>query len=623
MDQTGETVVVGWIVEGLRWKLKTPELSRDQDWLPMRLCMLITKIGTTLPQVIFRCISRREVEVPLISLLLNTISREVGDLKSMYKYSPVLVHSGSLKSADSNSSADQAESLYSFSKINPALPVRVDAPSNALIVVLRTVLTLCRDLNLRPFWFPEKWSLHWSFRERFIISREFADLMFLLWHHYKESPEVEVKSICLGIIVYIADKVSRDPSNQQVVRPAGKASAQIDNGSDCETSASKTFSNRPASGISVIVPGGKLLPILALSLRILTKDSAINRSQSKSTAEVTSALGVHGQVDVVSSARNQIKRGSKSRQTSTAGASSDNGVGSFENSYNISGAVIEASPIRASDGAETSEAVAALYALKSESVLYTMEGMRQFLCLEESKTIQVQNEHYFIATPLCQSILFLMDQYPTVSLIQKSGLELLLCLCNSNKKNVEILGENCRCIVAAMISWPTDQGVHLTFCTLVWKLANTSERIINALIFHAIYKWLFIPIKYGWTEVAPLACKAVCTIANTVERAQMVGTARICEVLVTTLGKHKGAVALQIEGLRAVLALAKSEICMKKMKADGGKRVLNESRMFLINLLSEDSASIPMGYSRSEIEQIVSETVHYNQLFDKDKCTIS
>lgn len=653
---------MSWIVEGF----KLARTTDDKTDLSLRICRMIAKVGTTLPQIIFRVISRREIEVPVVALLLNKINTEIGNLKSLYKYSPILVHH--LKS-DGGFQADDPETkaMYSVSKINSKQSIDVRNPSEDLILLLRTVLTLCKDLNLKPAWVSERWSLHWSFRDRFIISRDLSDLMFLLWHHYKDSHEVELKSICVGILVYIADKVSRSSANHAVVRSAGTGpppnlsaavhSAESDHHVDSTVENghrrfSKEISRDYTSRLqfsTVIVPAGKILPVLAISLKALTKDlirsaSIVFRPLSDEFVEDDDSHVAVNASDVRTSEGgssedlqkdkkkldkkiewNKVKK-QVSKRLFTG---SQKGLGTQKpltgTSYNAS---VNA-PTAVSNLQSTEITIvdsAAVYALKSEAVLYVMEGIRIFLCSEESKTLHVEYEHYFVSTPLCVCLLYLMEQYPSVGLIQKYGLELLLCLCNANSSNINILGENCKCIVAAMISWPADQAVHITFCTLVLELARTSERIINALIFHAIYKWLFIPIKYGWSEVAPIACAAISIISNTVERAQMVGASKICEVLVAMLGKNKSTLPIQIEGLRAVLALAKSDLCLKKMKADGGKKILNESKEILIDVLhkhSNDDIRIPSKYDVSDLKNILATTIQFPQLFDKNKCNIS
>ena len=570
--------------------------------IPFRMCNIVSRIRVVHPQIIFKVLSRREVEVPVVSILLRLIKAEVGPLRDMYQHASSFTENIenmhlSLASAflrddgehlAASAPASTVEDFGYFIITSPSysgfIPTTISKPSRSLVIVLRACHALCKDMNLKPIWLGERWSFHWSFMDRYLLSREFADLIFLLWHHYRYVKEVEVKSLCLGILIAIADKVRRNHDNT-VIRPPGKAAPNFNHtdvggnelecrNSDKDMSVSKekvasppqrrrssTRSQSFSSGLSasiVIVPISKILPLLAITL-------------SERTKEIS---GDH-----------------KSRE------------GIFRNK------------VDECDEAEE-------YAINSESVLCTLEGLKLFLCNEDEETILRQHGHYFAATPLCQSVVYLLDQYPTANPIQNIGLFLLLCLCKTDPSNLDILGENCRCLISPVVSFPTEQAIHHNFCALVLALADRSARHRSSLLFHAIYKWLFIPIKFGWHDVMPVACRAVAAIADTPDRASMVGMAKLCEVLLNALAKHKSIARVQIEGLRAVLALAKSPNCIQKMKASGGKRILMESRRYLMKLATERS-NLPAGYDHAELVALLSETNDFPDLFDRAKCVIS
>lgn len=651
-----EQLVVGWVVAGLRCPLNRSKKEENTDGkvpsattliyngsaedptaqIPFRICRIITRLRSAHPQVIFRSISRREVEVPIISILLKLIRSEIGPLTEMYRHGRMQLSSsgeavrslggvvleertanGTPVKVLSNSTAGVPDFGYFITSTADYLqidPASIPEPSESLVIVLRACLACCKDMNLRPIWFGERWSFHWSFGDRYFLSREFSDLMFLLWHHYRFVVEVEVKSLCLGILVAIADKVRQDPVNNIPVRPPGKAAAgpayvdsnDVDAGDKFEDvdgvyisdgrvtpphrrrswSRSQSFSSAPPTKV-VIVPISKILPLLAISLSQFTR-GIDRKSDSKNTT---------------------------ARNIDSRGVLTDKPFGHKTESsrYRLS----ECTPTL-----DPGHMDAESYAIHSEAVLYMMEGLKLFLCNDDDQTILSQHEHYFSATPLCESILYLMDLYPAVNVIQKIGLSLLLYLCKTDGKNIDVLGERCRCIISAVISFPTDRMVHHTFCTLVLILAQRHEKHRNALVFHAIYKWLFIPIKFGWEDVTPIACQAVAAVADTAVRAEMVGMARLCEVLVCALGKHKNAMALQIDGLRAVIALAKSPSCLQKMKNSGGKKILMETRRMLMKTISENGL-IPSGYKRDDLIEMLTATNNYPGLFDKDKCVIS
>lgn len=654
LEVNAEHLLAGWMVAGLRCPLNGTKKSASSTTnqmcnvrcddptaeIPFRICRIISRLQSAHPQVIYKTLSRREIEVPIISILLKLIATDIGPLREMYEHGRVPTAEQFVTLAGitlleekyevgTNSSGTSIADCGYFITQSPEYshidPTKIPKPSASLAIVLRACLACCKDMNLRPIWFGERWSFHWSFIDRYLLSRGFADLIFLIWHHYRYVQEVEVKSLCLGILVAVADKVSQNPVNNIPIRPPGRAAAgQIfsvsDNIAKCTDesergaamdqnqtplprrrswSRSQSFSSGPPTTV-VIVPISKILPLLAISL------SEHVKGKLTSSIHDTNDIKTNGSI--------------MSEAIDSRGVFMEKPARSF--SDKVEGSRFKQLEVKIIGSPTAELPTAEEYAINSEAVLHSMEGLKLFIFNEDDQTILKQHEHYFVATPLCETVLFLMDLYPAVNVIQKIGLTLLLYLCKTDSNNVDILGEHCKCIISAVISFPSDQMVHHTFCTLVWILAQKSEKHRNSLVFHAIYKWLFIPIKFGWEDVTSIACKAVASVADTPARAEMVGMARLCEVLVSALGKHRSAVALQIDGLAAVLALAKSPTCVLKMRASGGKKILMETRRSLMKLITED-AQLPYGYERGDLIDILKTTNNYPGLFDGDKCVIS
>jgi hypothetical protein len=782
--------MVGWLVAGLRYPLRAPKTSSSSSsssnrlsngssngisssnggaaaepavasstsricraeaeeptgQLPFRVCAILAQLRAAHPQVLFRSVSRREVEVPVVGLLLRLIRAEAGPLTDMYAYRDA--HSGHKASEGGRGrgSGDGALSLanvtlpeegagnplgsHNFVSVpRPAAPLEdfgyslgpapgragdpppaaaavtvTHPPSRALLTALRACLVLCKDMNLRPIWFGERWSFHWSFADRYLCSRDFALLMFLLWHHYRHARGAggAVKGLCTGILVAVADKVSRHPVSNKVVRRPGRAAAR---GGVCASAAadvsresgdtldehnaapapapapapaggqrrrswsrSRSFSGGAEAALgeapldgdgdsAAVVPPHRMLPLLAISLAQFTGGAA----KTAASAAKARALSEHAPVDsrkVSTEHPSKLSAHAHAHAPAPAQRVSSGSPRAGGRGKSLSGGHPQGPGGGAGGGQEGG---AEEYAVSSEAVQYTLEGLELFLCrrpeaphtehthadTDHTDTDQgalSEYAHYFggsastststaaaaaaAATPLCASVLFLMDQYPAVHGIQRAGLSLLLFLCRADARNVDILGESCRCIISAVISFPTDQSVHHTFCTLVLMLAQRSDANRNALLFHAIYKWLFISIKYGWEDVTPIACRAVAAVADTPARAAMVGGggSRLCDVLVAALGdpQHRASAALQTDGLRAVLALAQSPACVQKMRASGGKRTLMDTRRYLARLLSDTHTdALPAGYARADLAALLTATHDFPGLFDKDKCTIS
>jgi hypothetical protein len=522
--------------------------------LATRVCMFITKAGGMHPQAVFRLCSRREIERPILSILSRVISSKIGDISSVRAVQ------------ESNEAA---------------VPPQLDAQScDELILLLRTCLTLARDLNIRPMWAPEPWCYHWSIRERTILSHKFSSLMVNLWIAYKDCGDVELKSLCVGILVDIATKIAHTPTK----------------GSKNKAKSNSTKATRMVMPVRLdlcapIVPETELLPILALSLAEFTVDM-----QRRRRATVDSNSGAETAVLPIET---------ECVDPTTLAVSACAG-----------GDITASLPLGES---------AKMYAIHSEAVLHTLEGIRLYLCDEESGTIRPKYAAYFeSSSSLCDSVLYLMETYSSIALIQKVGIEIVLHLCTErDTENLDVLGNSCRCIISSIICYPSDQIIHQTFCTLVMRLADSSEKNRNAIISHSLYKWLFIPIKCAWHDVTPTACRAVSLIANTEERAEILGTSRICEVLIKTLNKLENVATVQIDGLRAALALSKSEVCVRKLKAEGGKKVLGNTRRFVVKILGSNPSTIPEGYSRMDLESLLYQANEQRQLFEKINCLLS
>ncbi|CAE7457799.1 unnamed protein product, partial [Symbiodinium microadriaticum] len=196
-----------------------------------------------------------------------------------------------------------------------------------------------------------------------------------------------------------------------------------------------------------------------------------------------------------------------------------------------------------------------------------------------------QYEEEFRVTPICEAVLYMMTQLPHNYNVQSKGIDVVQKFV-ANGYGLRIYGECCsKVLVGSMVAFSDDSGIHRAFCSIVYNLAKRSEHERIRLVRSAVFKWLYVVIRAGSPENAPLACKAVSMIADIEERAEVMGNAGLMRTVVLLLDKHISILKVQVEGLRTIVTLCKSQVCFRQLKAIGGVKKVKRAREFLRSIL--------------------------------------
>ena len=205
-----------------------------------------------------------------------------------------------------------------------------------------------------------------------------------------------------------------------------------------------------------------------------------------------------------------------------------------------------------------------------------------------------QYEEEFRETPVCEAVLYIMMQLPHNYIVQTKGIDIVQKLI-ANGFGARIFGECCsKVLIGAMVAFSDDSGVHRAFCSIVNTLAQRNEFERTRLVSSSVFKWLYIVIKAGSPENAPLACTAIRSIADTEERAEAMGNAGLVKTVVLLLDKHASILKVQVEGLRTIVVLCKSQVCFRQFKTIGGIKRVKLAREFLRSVLAGSSDGQPL-----------------------------
>ena len=235
------------------------------------------------------------------------------------------------------------------------------------------------------------------------------------------------------------------------------------------------------------------------------------------------------------------------------------------------------------------------YELMCASAVQTLHAL---VCCGDFRDLSLyeQYEDEFCETPVCEAVLYIMMQLPRNYIVQVKGMSIAQKLVG-NGYGLRIFGECCsKVFIGALVAFSEDSGVHRAFCSIVNSLAQWNEFERTRLVSSAVFKWLYIVIKAGSPENAPLACMAIRSIADSEERAEAMGNAGMVKAVVLLLDKHASVLKVQMEGLRTIVALCKSQMCFRQFKSAGGVKRVKRTRAFLRSVLalSRDGQSPPM-----------------------------
>ena len=105
------------------------------------------------------------------------------------------------------------------------------------------------------------------------------------------------------------------------------------------------------------------------------------------------------------------------------------------------------------------------------------------------------------------------------------------------------------------------------------------------------------------------------------ERAEIIGCAGLCRVVVQLMEKHGRLLRIQRDGLRCAVALCQAPACVKLFKANGGCETISNARLFLKSFLETPDVPVAESYTVKELRELIKQSS--SKKFNSTSCFMS
>lgn len=262
---------------------------------------------------------------------------------------------------------------------------------------------------------------------------------------------------------------------------------------------------------------------------------------------------------------------------------------------------------------------------------HTINALQAFLCMPDEMfpmAVYLQNIEGFAHTPVPACVCFIMTKFRENVNIQRNCLEIIRCFVD-NRLELTALGMHCpSAIMLAIRALPEERRQQCSFCVIVSTIASRDEFAKDNMLRFNVHEGLGYIIQGQQLEAAPLACQSIVDLCDTAENAKIVSkglattkplksdettvdrkyillansnaTNTMMALLFRMLDEKVEDIKMQVEGLRAVLALCICKDCLLELKhSPSYLNILKKSRAILMSVIrgTNTGARFGMGLS--------------------------
>ena len=521
-------------------------LSQSKE-LKLRVCELLVSIDEAQPSIVHRIFSRREVETPLIVFV--TMAAE-DDLASA-------------------------------------------------ISGLRALNCLASDFNTKPFWLMHPWAYSFKFKHRSLCSIEFLVRLHQIYTNYtEESESLLIFSYCLRIVASIQDSLSFSYDSEFMVAFMSIFMPDFVNLLLVIThKRDLLYGMEPRQ-----LKGNKDLEDATGLMEGLTAAEEEAASSTAATATTTTMTttalgGIDTSIFKALSALKSIDH--LKFLSSSAGKDKD----SFDVNGSGSGGAdtddIKSDKLNAMDLVE----VNAAYEVMASAAIQAISSLVFGTGTDLSQYFNVKR--FFKECPICEVVHYTMLQLPSNFTVQTKGISILSRFVSNGLHLKMVGGCASTVLVGAMVAFSDESVINLCFCKIIKILSESGDNERRRILESNVFKWLYTVLKSSSPDIAPLACNAVTCLADNAERAEILGNAGLCRVLVQLMDKHGNLFRIQRDGLRCALALCQSTVCLRLFKANGGYKTMSNARSFLKGFFDSPDVLLAENYSVEELHDLI------------------
>eukprot|EP01041_Mallomonas_annulata_P006058 gene6058-12217_t len=252
---------------------------------------------------------------------------------------------------------------------------------------------------------------------------------------------------------------------------------------------------------------------------------------------------------------------------------------------------------------------------------HTLQLLQSFLCYDVQESMD--KLHLYSDTPLGHAVPSIMKKFPKNVAIQRFGIDILRIFALKTI-DIELLGVHApSAIIGAMELCPTETDFMRAFCTISEILAKKGDEEMKEKLYTAgIHRSLYNVLQTCSRELAPQGLSVLSAICDTKIHAETLVKIGYFSVVLRVLDRHCDAIKVQVEGLRALVALLEAPDSMDSLIAVDGRNSVNRVRTLLSHHIKE--SSLGPDYDPLDISLLVkSPCLNKNNQNTKCACVIS
>jgi len=236
---------------------------------------------------------------------------------------------------------------------------------------------------------------------------------------------------------------------------------------------------------------------------------------------------------------------------------------------------------------------------------HALQLIQVFICHDMTECMR--RLHLYSDTPVCHAVPKIMTRFPRNQLIQRFGIDILRIFAVKKVDLPRLCEYAPTALMIAIEACPHDAELLRAFCALVDVLARCgTEAVKDSLVKVGIHKALYGILRSCSREVTPFALAAVANMCTNVSRATAVGSIGMATVVKRVMDRHCDVLRVQVEGLRAFIALNLDPEGAGRLNAIEGKNTIRRVRQMLGHILRQNA--LAGEYESSEIHELLKQS---------------